>query len=397
MVFDRRQFLQYSTACALLPSGIAFANEIVPTTPRLLVVMLRGACDTDSLLYQFNNSFYYDSRPTIAISRGGLIDDSLKVDDTWALHPSFSPLLPLLQKKQLAFVPFSGSDDKTRSHFEAQEYMEAGIPAGQKIASSSGWLNRVLVELRGNYSPKEEIGGTNFGRPSTLICRGQADIPDLQLQGRREGASELQRKSAMLMKLYEDAGYADRLTSVAERRIRLEQEKMLGSNHGAQVGAAENSVLAFRQIGRLMRQGRGFSVGFLDVNGWDTHVGQGADAGILANKFRQLATGLYSFTEELGPMAWPHTHVVVMSEFGRTFRENGNRGTDHGRGTTLMLLSGKPFGEAILGDQIEHTQKNLNENRDWSVLNNYRSVIAEKMLERMGLSNTSAAKIMKIT
>lgn len=397
MAVDRRQFLEWAMLSGLLPATSAMAEKFgVSTdlnTPRLLVVMLRGACDTDSMLYQYNNSFYYDSRPNIAIGRNGIGDESLKVDDTWAMHPSLLPLAPLLQKKELAFVPLSGSDDTSRSHFQAQEIMEAGIPVSQKIGSNAGWLNRVVHEMKRQLPKNSGFGGTNFGRPSTLICRGPEDMPDLSLGSNKGKLTGLENKADVLMKLYDEAGYTERLMSVTDRRIQLMQERALGKNHGAQFNSSDDVVNRFRQIGRLMRQGGGFSVGFVDVNGWDTHVGQGADSGPLASKFRQLALGLDAFRTGVAE-AWGQTQVVVMSEFGRTFRENGNRGTDHGRGTTLILLSGKKFPNSVLGNQIVYGQNTLNENRDWPVLNEYRGWVAQWVLPSFGLSRNISNQLM---
>lgn len=220
-------------------------------------------------------------------------------------------------------------------------------------------------------------------------------MPDLQLVGKPGKADDLQRKTDVLMKMYEEAGYADRLMSVADRRIQLAQEQLMGKSHGARYESAGDVVGRFRQIGRLMRQGGGFSVGFLDLNGWDTHVSQGADAGPLSTKLRQLANGLAAFRQEMNDV-WSVCQVLVISEFGRTYRENGNRGTDHGRGTTAMLLSGQPYTQSVLGEQLIHAQHSLNENRDWPVLNNYREVVSRVVLGRMGLDPKASREVMRL-
>lgn len=395
----RRDFLQGAAALSsgLFLNGSSWARSVKNTSnqdaPKLLFVLLRGGCDADSVVFQHQNSFYYDSRPNIAIGRSGLEEERFRLDDMWGLSPALSPLLPLLERKQLAFIPFSGTGDNSRSHFLAQELLEAGLMPGQLLGQQSGLLNRILQAYQAGFG-KDQIGGTNFGRANTVICKGSVDMPNLNLQATKGALSRFEEKAEELAALYREAGYADRLASVAQRNAMLRQQGMDSKAHGASFDNDNFLIRQFRQMANLMKGGGGFSVSFFEVGGWDTHVGQGGDIGPLASKLRGLADGLMAYVTEMGA-AWGQTQVVVMSEFGRTFQENGNKGTDHGHGGVTWLLSGKPYRSSILGEQIRLSDKTLHEGRDWPVLNDYLSILEGHVLRPAGLEEPLIKKALR--
>jgi uncharacterized protein (DUF1501 family) len=352
---------------------------------KLLVVMLRGAYDGASLLVPYSSEFYYRSRPGIAVPHpdSGDARAALRLDADWALNAAVKDTLyALYSRRQIALVPFCGSADTSRSHFQAQDLMEMGQPATGRLDYSSGFLNR-LVEALGGAG---KAGGVAFTNNLTPVFKGAVPVPNVSLRaGMRnplpEGEGE--RIAAMYagttLETVAAAGIATR-REVSQQLL----AEMADSARGA--GAARAFENQARVIGKLMRAKSAYSIGFVDVGGWDTHVDQGPTQGTLANNLAGLATGLAAFASEMGPL-WPGTVVIVLSEFGRTARENGNRGTDHGHGNTLWVLGGAVAGGRVAGAQVAVDKAHLFQNRDFPVLNDYRSVLAHVFARMYGLSD----------
>jgi uncharacterized protein (DUF1501 family) len=282
-------------------------------------------------------------------------------------------MLPLYEKRQLAFVPFAGTDDLSRSHFETQDSIELGQPQGGKRSYNSGFLNRLATVLAGNSKP------IAFSERVPLTLRGDVQVPNVALrQIRKPSIDEVQ--TAVIADMYRNTslnasvsgGFATRDGILREMKAEIE-------------AASRNAITAAgfeleaRRIGTLMRDK--YNLGFVDVGGWDTHVGEGGAEGYLANRLEALGRGLATFAGEMRD-AWNDTVVVVLSEFGRTFRENGNRGTDHGHGTVYWVAGGRVRGGRISGEQVALQPGALNENRDYPVLNEYRAIFAG-LFERM--------------
>ncbi|MBT2118113.1 DUF1501 domain-containing protein [Dyella sp. LX-66] len=379
---NRRQFLLAAAAAAASPmfgyAGRLFAAPA--STPRLLLVFLRGGYDCNNLLVPCGSDFYYESRPTIAIARpdAANANSAIALDGQWGLNPVLrDSLYPLWQRKQLAFVPFAGTDDMSRSHFETQDNIESGEPTGQRSDYRSGFLAR----LSGSLSNVPSIAFTD-ALPLSFQGGGK-DIPNISLRGVAKPAFD-ERQSAILAEMYKGTTLAAAATDGLELRQKVSkdlQDEMMKANRGATT--AKNFAAETQRIATMMRDQ--YRVGFVDVGGWDTHVNQGGANGALANNLTNLGQGLAAYADALGD-EWNNTVVVVVSEFGRTFRENGNKGTDHGHGTVYWVLGGRVRGGRIAGEQVAVNAKNLLQNRDYPVLNNYRDVLGGLFARTWGLS-----------
>lgn len=380
---NRREFLFAAAAAATAPlfsySGRLFAAPA--NTPRFLLVFLRGGYDCNNLLVPCGSDFYYESRPTIAIARPDAADpnSAIALDGQWGLNPVLrDSLYPLWQRKQLAFVPFAGTDDMSRSHFETQDNIESGEPTGQRTDYRSGFLAR----LSGSLANVPSIAFTD-ALPLSFQGGGR-DIPNISLRGVAKPAFD-ERQSAILADMYKGTSLAAAAADGLELRQKVSkdlQDEMMKANRGATT--AKNFAAETQRIATLMRDQ--YRLGFVDVGGWDTHVNQGGASGALANNLSNLGQGLAAYADALGD-AWNDTVVVVVSEFGRTFRENGNKGTDHGHGTVYWVLGGRVRGGRIAGEQVAVNAQNLLQNRDYPVLNNYRDVLGGLFARTWGLSS----------
>nr|MBF0682949.1 DUF1501 domain-containing protein [Pseudomonas sp.] len=370
----RRDFLKRAGSLALARPALGAAGSLLTgrllaapqTDARLLVVFLRGGYDSANLLVPASSDFYYETRPTIAVPRPGQQDGALALTAEWALHPRLRhSLLPLYEKKQVAFVAFAGSDDVSRSHFETQTTLELGQALGGNRDYRSGFLNRLAQELGQDTS---RPGAFTSGVP--LILNGRLDVHNLEMDDALKGLPFDAKQQGMLDLMYRDTtlqttvkeGFAMRqATSDAIRR------EIAGAD--GQAVSANGLQGDLRRVAVIMREQ--FNIGFMDVGGWDTHVNQGGEGGILGYRLESLGHALAGFARGMGP-AWDKTVVVVVSEFGRTFRENGNRGTDHGYGTVYWVLGGGIRGGRIAGEQVKVAADTLHEDRDFPVLNDYR-------------------------
>ena len=376
---NRRHLLRAALAAPLAASagGVLAAPG---ADAKLLLVFLRGGYDAANLLAPVSSPFYYESRPNIAIARPGSGPDAgLALDADWALHPALrDTVFPLWEAGQAAFVPFAGTDDTSRSHFETQDGIEYGAATGRGGATSSGFLNRLAVALGGPAS-------IAFTERLPIVFSGTQPVPNLSLRGALRPAVDA-RQSAIIGAMYQGTPLAGR---VAEGfAVRDDAMRQAGAMSGEMQAANREAVSTrgfeqeARRIARLMRDR--YALGFVDVGGWDTHVGQGGAKGVLANRLEELGRGLAGVADELGP-AWSRTVVVVVSEFGRTFRENGNRGTDHGHGSVYWLLGGAVRGGRIAGEQVRVERATLHQDRDWPVLNEYRAMLGGVFARLYGL------------
>jgi uncharacterized protein (DUF1501 family) len=367
-------------------SGSLFAAPDAPA--RLLLVFLRGGYDAANLLVPISSSFYYESRPTIAIARPGTeLNTAIALDADWGLHPVLRESVhPLFANGQAAFVPFAGTEDTSRSHFETQDSIELGQPMEGARNFRSGFLNRLVTVLNG----KEGSKAISFTDQLPLVFQGAAQVPNLALRSIGKSAVD-QRQSAIIASMYRNTPLAHQVNDGFAVRDEVAR-KMAGEMEAANRNAISSKGFESeaRRIAKLMREK--YSVGFVDVGGWDTHVGQGGATGYLASRLDELGTGLAAFAQEMGA-DWRKTVVVVMSEFGRTFRENGNRGTDHGHGTVLWVLGGGIHGGRIPGEQMRVSQGTLFQNRDYPVLNEYRALLAGLFSRMYGLTPEQVARV----
>jgi uncharacterized protein (DUF1501 family) len=383
---DRRQFLLAATAAApaLMLGGKVFAAPA--SSPRFLLVFLRGGYDANNMLVPYASDFYYESRPSIALAKpdAGNPKAVRALDANWGLTPALAASMgPLWDKRQLAFIPFSGTDDLSRSHFETQDNIEAG-EAGDARNYGSGFMGRLSGVLRG--APP-----IAFTDALPLSFRGAGDIPNISLKGGGKAVFD-DRQSKILASMYEGTSLQAAATDGLQLRQQVAQDlqtEMVAASRGAV--NARGFAQQGQRMATLMRDR--FRLGFVDVGGWDTHVNQGGADGQLANNLDNLGQGLASFADGLGEAEWNNTVVVVVSEFGRTFRENGNKGTDHGHGTTYWVLGGKINGGRVAGQQVAINAGSLLQNRDYPVLNNYRDVLGGLMRRTYGLSDANLATV----
>ncbi|KJV27774.1 DUF1501 domain-containing protein [Luteibacter yeojuensis] len=383
---DRRQFLfaLAATVPALTLGGKVFAAPA--TSPRFLLVFLRGGYDANNLLVPYGSDFYYESRPHIALAKPTPGDPKSvrALDANWGLAPAVAQSMgPLWDKKQLAFIPFAGTDDLSRSHFETQDNIESG-EAGDARQYASGFMGRLSGVLRG-------VPPIAFTDALPLSFRGTGDVPNISLKGSGKAVFD-DRQSKILAGMYEGTPLQAAATDGLQLRQQVAQDlqtEMVAASRGAV--NARGFAQQGQRMATLMKDR--FRLGFVDVGGWDTHVNQGGADGLLANNLDNLSQGLAAFADGLGEAEWNNTVVVVVSEFGRTFRENGNKGTDHGHGTTYWVLGGKINGGRVAGNQVAINAGSLLQNRDYPVLNNYRDVLGGLMKRMYGLSDTDVGNV----
>jgi uncharacterized protein (DUF1501 family) len=380
----RRDLLVKGGALALAGAGGLYSGKLLAapaTQNRFLLVFLRGGYDANNLLVPYTSNFYYESRPTIAIPRPDAKNQqaALKLDANWALHPALrDSILPLYTRGEALFMPFAGTDDTSRSHFETQDSIEAGQSSNLKNRDfSSGFMNRLSQVINGAKP-------ISFTDALPTVFKGKTNVPNVSLKGAGKPPFD-GRQSAILAGMYDGHPLEQSVREGLDLRQEVGREidqEMQEANRGAI--SAKGFELEARRMARLM--GERYQLGFVDVGGWDTHVNQGGATGALASNLDNLGRGLTAFSQEMGTM-WKQTTVVVVSEFGRTFRENGTRGTDHGHGTVFWVLGGSLHGGRIAGDQLEVTQANLFQNRDFPVLNDYRAVLGGMFQRLYGLSD----------
>jgi len=371
---------------ATLPLTVAGRVWAAPKADmRTLVVFLRGAYDAANVVIPVSSAFYYESRPTIAVPKPGTksTDAAIALTPEWGLHPALKDSLLLLwEKKQLAFVPFAGTDDLTRSHFETQDTIELGQPVQGNRNYNSGFMARLASVL----TRSKPIAYTE---QLPLVFRGGPAIPNIGIGSvAKPGVDDRQAK--LITGMYAK----DSLGGTVSEGFKVRDDvyktvEMAAADRGAI--SAKGFELSARRIGRLMRAQ--YNLGFVDVGGWDTHVGQGGAQGYLAGRISELGRALSGFAQELGPAAWNDTVVVVISEFGRTFRENGNRGTDHGHGSVYWVLGGSVKGGRMAGEQVKVEHATLFQNRDYPVLTDYRALFAGLFAHAYGLDQKLIAQV----
>jgi len=375
-------------AAASLPFVVAGRAFAAPQAgSRLLVVFLRGAYDAANIVAPTGSDFYHRARPTIALGKPDANDPKAPValDADWSLHPALKDsLMPLWQARQLAFVPFAGTDDMSRSHFETQNTIELGQPVGGHRDYGSGFMARLAGILGRSEKP------IAFTDQLPLCFRGGATpIPNLAIA--TVGKPIDARQAALIKAMYkgdEALGRSvDQGFQVRDTVYKTLNEEMAAASRGAV--SAKGFELSARRIGTVMRDQ--FNLAFVDVGGWDTHVNQGGATGYLADRIAELGRGLAGYADAIGPEAWRSTTVVVVSEFGRTFRENGDKGTDHGHGSVYWVMGGGLSGGRLAGEQVAVSEATLNQNRDLPVLTDYRAMIGGLVQRQFGLSDDRLA------
>jgi len=395
----RRDFLRYSAATAglaLLPLGSRGWAVQNPGAgkERLVVIFLRGAVDGLNVVVPYTEQNYYALRPSIAIPRPGQNAGALDLDGRFGLHPALQSLTPLWKERTLAFVHASGSPDGSRSHFEAQAYMETGTP-GVKT-THDGWMNRVLAALPGQHAPTEAV---NFGRTLPKILEGRMPVASIPGHDRGHGhETDAPTQDANANAIFDRMYIGSDAISVAYREGRQAQTQLMSdlARDMREAAAGAPTPKGFADDGaklcKLMRQDPTIQLAFFALSGWDTHVREGASDGQLANHLKALGEGLSQIRSGLGDI-YSRTVVLVISEFGRTAHENGNGGTDHGHGNVIWVMGGAVNGGKVYGSWPGLDEDELHEGRDLAVTTDFRTVIASVLQHHMRMPADSMARL----
>jgi uncharacterized protein (DUF1501 family) len=393
---SRRVFVK-NGAFALVSLGFApsflartaFAAGATARAKRLIAIFQRGAVDGLSVIVPFGDKEYYRARPGIAIQRPGAANDAaVDLDGFFGFNPRLEPLKPLWDARQLAIVHACGSPDNTRSHFDAQDYMETATP-GVK-STSDGWLNRYLQVRRLEEATPFRAVALTQQLPRAL----QGVAPALAVNQLGQFGIKGGQGSDAVAASFEAqfAGAADRVLNNTGREA-FDAIKMLKGVNPAGYrpeNGADYPRTAFgqalQQIAQLSKADVGLEVAFADVGGWDTHVNQGSAQGQLATRLDDFARGLAALVGDLGDRM-EDTVVLTMSEFGRAVSENGNRGTDHGHGNAMIAIGGGIHGGRVYGKWPGLAVSQRYEGRDLAVTTDFRDVFGEIVVRHLGVAD----------
>ncbi len=395
---DRRYFLKTSgiglASFGLMAAAPDFLHQFAAAQSRvngygkkkvLVTIFQRGAVDGLNMIVPHGDPEYYKLRRNIAIPQPGKTEGAVYLDGNFGLHPAMRPLEKLWKSKQLAVIHSSGSPDNTRSHFDAQDYMESGTPGNK--STRDGWLNRVIQTASAkDASPFRAVSMTQalpralYGRAPSVAMTSLADFAikaglyTSDLKGGFEGIYGQNAKDSL--------GATGRETFEAVNFLKQANPAQYRPENGA-VYPGSQLGRSLMQIAQLIKAGVGLEVAFAEANGWDTHVNQGGSRGQLANLLRDFASSIAAFGTDLGSRM-DDVVLLTMSEFGRTARENGSRGTDHGHGNAMLVLGNSVKGGKVYGDWKGLRSDQLNEGRDLAVTTDFRDVFAEVASKHFG-------------
>ena len=405
---DRRYFLKTSgiglASFGLMAAAPNFLHQFASAATLtggygkkkvLVTIFQRGAVDGLNVLVPHGESEYYNLRPTIAVAKPGQTDGAIDLDGHFGLNPALKPFESFWKSGQLAALTSVGSPDNTRSHFDAQDYMESGTPGNK--GTRDGWLNRVLqANAEKDASPFRAVSMTQqlprslYGRAPSVAMSNLADfsikagIYTQDMQGGFEAAWQMNAKDGL--------GDTGKETFEAVNFLKQANPAQYKPENGA-VYPASDLGRSLQQIAQLIKAGVGLEVAFTDTGNdvrWDTHTNEGGGRGQLANFLRTFSQSIAAFATDLGKRM-DDVVVLTMSEFGRTARENGGRGTDHGHANTMWLLGNSVKGGKVYGDFKGLKNDKLYEGRDLDVTTDFRDVFAEAASKHMG--STDLAKI----
>jgi uncharacterized protein (DUF1501 family) len=372
---------QFANAAAL--------NEKTGKRKILITIFQRGAVDGLNMVVPFGESDYYNLRRNIAVPKPNQAEGAVNLDGFFGLHPSLKPFEKFWLDQRLAVIQAAGSPDNTRSHFDAQDYMESATP-GVK-STRDGWLNRILqTESGAGASPFRAVAMSGqvprslMGRAPTIAMTNLADfsvkagIYTQSVQGGFEG-------------LYQQMNSKDSLTDTG--RDTFEAVNFLKQANPAQY-QPENGARyppsqfgrSLMQIAQLIKAGVGLEIAFAESGGWDTHINQGGSRGLLANLLRDFGASISALATDLGARM-DDVVILTMSEFGRTARENGSRGTDHGHANAMLVLGNSVKGGKVYGNWKGLSNDKLFEGRDLDVTTDFRDVFGEVAFKHLGNKN----------
>lgn len=391
-MLNRRAFIR-DGAVALVSLGFApsFLTRVVSAaapprrSKRLIAIFQRGAVDGLSMVVPHGEAEYYRARPGIAVAKpGGGADATLDLDGFFGLSPRLAPLLPLWQRRDLAIVHACGSPDATRSHFDAQDYMETATPGVKN--TGDGWLNRYLQSRKTETDQPFRAVALTAQMPRLL--QGPASVIAMSQLGQfgLRGAGTNESFEAQY------AAAADRVLNGTGREafdaMRTLQSAAPG-RYSPESGADYPKTAfgqALQQIAQLAKADVGLEVAFAELGGWDTHVNQGSTQGQLAARLDDFARAIAALVTDLGERM-SDTVLLTMSEFGRAVAENGNRGTDHGHGNAMMVMGGGVRGGHVYGKWPGLLEADRYEGRDLAVTTDFRDVFGEIVVRHLGVTD----------
>jgi uncharacterized protein (DUF1501 family) len=393
-VISRRIFLKNGglalVSLGFAPAFVARTAAAAESRRRVLITIFqRGAVDGLNMIVPFGERDYYASRPTLAIARPGASPDAaIDLDGFFGLHPRLAPLEPLYDARQMAIVHACGSPDGTRSHFDAQDYMETATP-GVK-STQDGWLNRYLhVREHQAATPFRAVALAPQLPRALQGLEPALAIGQLAQFGLRGNAGAMAQPSF-------ESEYAAAADSVLHStgRDAFDAVRMLKTANPARYAPANGAEYprsafgeALRQIAQLVKADVGLEVAFAESGNWDHHVNEGAAVGQLGSRLDDLARGIAALVRDLGDRM-QDVVVLTMSEFGRAVAENGNRGTDHGHGNAMMIIGGAVRGGRVYGRWPGLAPEQRYEGRDLSVTTDFRAVFSEVVRGHLGLDDT---------
>ena len=380
---NRRVFLK-SSALAMFgigsaPRWLARAAEVAERRKKVLVAIFqRGAVDGLNVIVPYGDQRYYDLRPNIAIPKS----DVIQLDQRFGLHPSLQPLKAIYDARQLAIVDAVGSPDPTRSHFDAQDYMESGTPGFK--ATRDGWMNRALPEIKGPASPVRAVSlGNNLARTvrGPIGAIAVNNLAEFQVKDTASSTTFESMYDKTPDKVLNGTG---RETFEAVKLLQSIQNQKYTPANGAQYPQGRFGQ-SMQQIARMIKANVGMEVAFADIGGWDTHVNETPQ---LANLLRDFSQSLAAFHQDLGEYM-EDVVVVTMSEFGRTAKENGNRGTDHGHANYMLVMGSGIQGGKVYGNWPGLEPEQLYEGRDLNLTTDFRDVLSELVTKHLGTKSTA--------
>lgn len=356
----------------------------------LVTIFQRGAVDGLNMIVPYGDPAYYSLRRTIAVQAPGKTDGAIKLDNTFGLHPAMASFENLWRDGRFAVINSCGSPDNTRSHFDAQDYMESGTP-GVK-STRDGWLNRAMqTTATAADSPFRAIAVTRqlprslYGKAPSVAMTDLSDFTikaglyTADLKGGFEGIYEQNVKDDLSATGKDTFEAMNFLKKADPAKFKPENEAVYPNS---QLGRS------LKQIAQLIKAGVGLEVAFAEMNGWDTHLNQGGARGQLANLLRDLSNSISAFVADLGKRM-DDVVVLTMSEFGRTARENGSRGTDHGHGNAMMVLGNGVKGGKVYGEWKGLANDQLNEGRDLAITTDFRDIFSEIAVKLLNAKRTA--------
>lgn len=395
---SRRTFLKRGTAAALATSmlpawmpRVAMASSYSSSRDVIVSIYLRGGIDGLTACVPHGDDNYYALRPTIAIARPDANDPyrSIDLDGFFGLPPSMKNMIDPYRDGKLLFVHATGMNDGTRSHFDAQRYMEVGLPGS--LSLQTGWLGRHLASIN-PMDPLAPLRATVFGysTPRTLVGGLlTTPVPNPTSYNLTGPSSTRDERRARLADMYNTDASLATVAANTQATIDLLQRINVGGYvpAGGVVYGTDTFGTSMKYTAALIRADAGVEAIHVDYGGWDTHSNQGPTTGTMATLLQRLSAGLSSLYADLSYSGhFKRTIVVAMSEFGRVAKQNGSAGTDHGHGNMMMMMGGGVIGGRVYADWPGLGPGQLYQNQDLAVTRDYRDVLAEIVRKRLGNS-----------